>query len=79
VTARAWFVAGREFSSRETALDAIGDRDALLTEVTGASSLTVTVRTETCPDCGARYRVEGVMGGLRLMAEGPPCGCGGAR
>jgi hypothetical protein len=62
-----------EFISREEALDAIGDRPATLTEVTGSSSWSVPVRTQACPDCGLKYRTEGV---LALMVR--PCGCGGA-
>ena len=76
MTARSWFVGDREFGSRQAALDAIGGRPALLTEVTSGSAMTVSVCTETCPDCGASYQVLGVMGALEIMAEGRPCGCG---
>jgi hypothetical protein len=78
MTASTFWIADQRFDTREQALDALGDRDGLLTEVAGASAMTISVHTETCDLCGARYRVEGVMGALRIMSEGRPCGCGGA-
>lgn len=72
---RSWHVGGIEYPTREAALDVIGLGSAILTEVTGASAVTMTVRTERCPTCDRPYQVVGAAGLIRLMSEGPPCGC----
>jgi hypothetical protein len=72
----AYFVGDVQFLSRAAALAHIGEGSGELTEAYPGSAWTVSVHGETCPDCGASYQTVGVMGALRQMAEGRPCGCG---